>query len=100
MNYFFELSEHGLAKEGCPKIIDLAVNDVGTHLGIARLLQKIVGQQQFVKCARHLSQENGVVVVLKELRLLRKPGVHGMSGFVREGVNVGKHVILVVYENV
>src|SRR5881392_3831882 len=59
-----------------------------------------MGKQLLVERAGNLSQENRVIVVLKELRFGREPGMHGMPRFVREGINVREHILLVVHQNV
>ena len=57
-------------------------------------------EQFFVEGRRDLREKNRIIVVLKKLRLLREPGVHGMAGLVRERVNVGKNVVLVIHQDV
>src|SRR6266550_5160567 len=59
-----------------------------------------MGEQFLVKRAGNFSQENWVIVVLKELRFSRKPGMHRMPGLVRQGVNIRKHILLVVHQDV
>ena len=49
MNDFLELGEHRLPEEGAADVVDLAVDDVGAHLFVARLLQEVMGQELFVK---------------------------------------------------
>src|SRR5207302_10933944 len=59
-----------------------------------------MGKQFLVERASNLGQENRVIVVLKELRSSREPGMHGVPGFVGQGINVGKYIPLVVHQNV
>ena len=42
-----------------------------------------MSEQFLVERAGDFGQENRVIVVLKELRFNREPGMHGMSGLVR-----------------
>ena len=100
MNDFFELGEHRLPEKTAADIIDLPIDDVGAHLGIVRLLEQVVGEQLFVKGRRDLGRKNWVLVILKHLRVLREPAVHRVPGFVGESVNIGKHVVLVVHQDV
>ena len=76
MNDFFELSEHRLPKNRAANVVDLSINDVSAHLWIARLFEQMMREQLFVEGRCNLGQENRVLVILKALRLLRKPGVH------------------------
>src|SRR5438045_4020762 len=59
-----------------------------------------MGEQFLIERAGNLGQENRVIVVLKELRFSGEPGMHGMPGFVRQGVNICKHILFVVHQNV
>ena len=49
MNDLLELGEHRLPEEGAADVVDLAVDDVGAHLFVARFLQEVMGQELFVK---------------------------------------------------
>src|SRR5438046_10526245 len=59
MNYFLELGEHGLPKEGAAQIVDLPIDDVGAYFRIARLFQQMMGEQLLVKCRCYLGKKNG-----------------------------------------
>src|SRR5436305_15228191 len=59
-----------------------------------------MGEQFLVKGAGNFSQENWIIVVLKELRFSRKPGMHGMPRLVGQGVNIRKHILLIVHQDV
>src|SRR4051812_29207962 len=45
-------------------------------------------------------KKDGVIVVLKSLRALGEPGMHGVAGFMGERVNVGKYIAFVIHEDV
>src|SRR5205814_9065385 len=59
-----------------------------------------MGKQFLVERASNLGQENRVIVVLKELRFSREPGMQGVPGLVRQSVNVGKYILFVVHQDV
>src|SRR5438094_10667411 len=59
-----------------------------------------MGEQFLVKGAGNFRQENWVIVVLKELRFSGEPGMHGMPRLVGQGVNISKHILLVVHQDV
>src|SRR5438270_10736977 len=59
-----------------------------------------MGEQFLVKGTGNFSQENWVIVVLKELRFSGEPGMHGMPRLVGQGVNIRKHILLVVHQDV
>src|SRR5438477_11734882 len=59
-----------------------------------------MGEQFLVKGAGNFRQENWVIVVLKELRFSGEPGMHGMPRLVGQGVNIRKHILLVVHQDV
>src|SRR5438046_4204870 len=59
-----------------------------------------MGEQFLVKGAGNFRKENWVIVVLKELRFSGEPGMHGMPGLVGQGVNIRKHILLVVHQDV
>src|SRR2546421_12614802 len=67
MGDFFEFGEHRLPEERRADIVDLTINDVGSHFWIARLFEQKMGQQLFVESARDLGQKNWVIVILEEL---------------------------------
>src|SRR4029453_9301942 len=58
MNDFLEFSKHRLPEKRAAQMGDLPVDDVSPHLRIARLLEQMMGEQLFVECRCHLSQEN------------------------------------------
>ena len=57
-------------------------------------------EQLFVKGRSHFREEDRVIGILEKLVALREPGVHRVTGFVRERVNVGKDVALVIHQDV
>ena len=59
-----------------------------------------MSQQLFVKGRCDLREKDRVFGVLIKLGPLRKPGVHRVARFVREGVDIRKNVALVVHQNV
>src|SRR6266446_8953316 len=71
-----KLGKHRLPKERAAKIVDLSIDDKSAHLRIACLLEEMMGEQLFVECRCNLGQKNRVLIILKALRLLRKPSVH------------------------
>ena len=100
MNDLFKLSEHRLAKERSAQIVDLPVDDVSAHLSIARGLEKMMREKLFVESGGDFGEENRVIVILERLRALREPGVHRMPGLVRESIDVGEDVTLVIHQDV
>ena len=100
VNDLFELGEHGLPEERAANVVDLPINDVSAHFGIARLLEQMMSQQLLIEGRCHFGQENRIIVILILLRFLREPGVHGMAGLVRQCVNIGEHVFLVIHQDV
>ncbi len=54
VNDFLELGEHRLAKKCAANVVDLAIDDVGPHLRIARLLEEMMSKELFVKGRGHL----------------------------------------------
>src|SRR5437588_6394315 len=77
---FLKLSKHGLPEKSASQVVDLPVDDVGTHLRIARCFQQMIGEKLLVKCRCDLGQKNWIFIILKSLRILRKPAMHGMTG--------------------
>ena len=67
MDDFFEFGEHRLPEERPTDIVDLTVNDVGSHFWITGLFEQEMRQQLFVERACDLGQKNRVIVILKEL---------------------------------
>src|SRR5437867_3999899 len=67
MNDLFELGKHGLTEKRAADVVDLAIDDVGAHLRIGRLLKQIMGEQLFVKSRSHFGEEDRVISILKEL---------------------------------
>ena len=59
-----------------------------------------MSEQLFVEGRCDFRQENRIIRVLIKLVPLRKPGVHGMARFVREGENIREDVALVVHQNI
>ena len=57
-------------------------------------------KQLFVERGGHFSQENRVLVILKQLGTLREPAVHGVTGFVRKRVNVRENVLFIIHQDV
>src|SRR6266496_1337127 len=57
-------------------------------------------KQLFVECRCDLGQENWVLVVLKQLRFLREPAVHRVTSLMRQRVNIGEDIVLVIYQDV
>ena len=57
-------------------------------------------EQFFIECRGYFGKKDRVTVVLKELMLLRKPGVHRMPRFVGKSEHVGKHIRFVVHQNI
>ena len=100
MDDLLKLGKHRLPKERAAKIVDLSIDDISAHLRIACLLEEMMGEQLFVECRCNLCQKNRVLIILKALRFLRKPGVHRVAGFMRQRVNVGEDVVLVVHEDI
>ena len=95
-----EFGEHRLAVERAAQVVDLAVEQVGAHLRVGRFFEEVVSEEFLVEGGSDLGEEDGVVVVLIRLCVLRVPGVHGVAGLVRERVNVREHVGLVVHQDV
>ena len=77
-----------------------AIDDVGAHFRIVGLLKQIMGEQFFVERARDFGEEDRIIVILKELDLVREPGVHRVPGLVSERVNVGEHIALVIHQDI
>ena len=75
---FFELSEHRLPEERAAHIVDLAVDDVGPHLRIARGSKQMMREQFLVERRRDFREKDRIIIILKELGTLREPGVHRM----------------------
>ena len=100
MNDFLEFGEHRLPEKRAAQIVDLSIDDISAHLRIARLLEQMMREQLFVKRRCNLGQKNRVLVILKQLRILREPTVHGVTGFMRERVNIGKYILLVIHQDV
>ena len=100
MNNLFKFSEHRLPEQCAAQFVDLPVNDVRPHLRIARCLQQMMRQQLLVERRRHFGQKNRILVILKQLRILREPTVHGVTGLMRERVNIGENVLLVIHQDV
>src|ERR1700730_11668260 len=94
MSDFFKLSKHGLPEERAAQVVDLPVNDISPHLRIARCLEQMMREQFFIKCRGYLGQKNRILVILKQLCVLREPAVHGVTSLVRECVNIGENVLL------
>ena len=97
---FLELGEHGLPEERAADVINFAIDEVGARLRVVGLFEEMMCEQLFVKGGGDFSEKDRVVVILVALRLLREPGVHRVPGLVRERVNVGEDVALVVHEDV
>src|SRR5205807_6940265 len=97
---FFELREHRLTEERAAQIVDLPVDNVSAHLSIARGLEKMMREKLFVESGGDFGEENRVIVILKRLRSLREPGVHRMPGLMRESINIGEDVALVIHQDV
>src|SRR5437016_8576632 len=76
MNEFFEFGKHGLPKKSAAEIVNLPVDDVSTHLRIRGCLKQMMCKQFFVERRGYFCQENRILVILKQLRILRKPTVH------------------------
>src|SRR4030095_6212076 len=76
VNDFLEFVEHRLTEKCAAQIVDLPSDDVSAHLRIARLLEQVMREQLFIECRCDLSQENWVLVVLKQLGFLREPAMH------------------------
>src|SRR5213080_19310 len=96
----FKLGKHRLPKQCAAKIVDLSIDEISAHLRIACLPEQMMGKQLFVERRCDLGQKNWILVILKTLRFLRKPGVHRVTGFVRQGINVGKDVVPVIHEDI
>ena len=100
VNDFLELSKHRLPEKCAAQIVDLSIDDIGAHLRIARLLEQMIRKQLFVEGRGNLRQENRVLVILKQLGFLREPGMHRVTSFVRQRVNIGEDILLVVHQDV
>ena len=96
----FKFGEHCLPEQCAANVVDLPINDVSAHFWIARLAEQMMGEQFFIECRRHFGEKNRVIVILILLRFLGEPGVHRMAGLVCERVNIGKHIFLVIHEDV
>src|SRR4051812_18567899 len=100
VNDFLELGEHRLAEKRAPDVVDLAIDNVGPHLLVGGLVEEMMGEQFLIKGRGDFGEEDWIVVILKALGALREPGVHGMAGLVRESVDVGENVTLIVHQDV
>src|ERR1043166_1654088 len=60
----------------------------------------MMSEKLLVKCGCDVDERDRLVVILVELRPLREPSVHRMAGLVRERVNVGENVALIVHQDV
>ena len=67
MEDFFEFGKHRLPEEGPTDVVDLTIDNVGSHFWISRLFEQKMGQQFFIERACDLGQKNWVIVILKEL---------------------------------
>src|SRR4029453_9223628 len=90
VNNFLKLSKHGLPEKCTPEVVNLPVDNVGAHLRIARCFEQMVGEKFLIESRCDLGQENRVLVILKPLRILREPAVHGVTSFVRKRIDVGE----------
>src|SRR4030095_2409354 len=45
-------------------------------------------------------QKKRILVILEQLRILREPTVHRVTGLVRQRIDVGENVFLVIHEDV
>ena len=59
-----------------------------------------MGEQFLVEGGGDFREEDWVIVILEGLRSLREPGVHRVPGFVRQRVDVGENVALVIHQDV
>src|SRR5262249_4226679 len=100
MNDLLEFGEHGLPKKCSANVIDLSIDDVGAHFWIRGLFEKMMSEQFFVKGRRDFGEKNWIIRILIELVALRVPGMHRVAGLVRQGVDVGEDVALVIHQNV
>ena len=62
---FLELGEHGLPVDRAADVVDLAVDQIGAHLGVAGLLEQMMGEELLVEGRGDLREENRVIVVLE-----------------------------------
>src|SRR6476619_8388491 len=76
VNDSFEFGKHGLSIEGAAQIIDFAVNDVSSHLRIVRSPKQMMRQQFLVERRCDFREKDRILVILKQLRVLREPTVH------------------------
>src|SRR5438067_13822229 len=57
-------------------------------------------KQFLVEGGCDLRETDRILIVLKELGILREPAVHRVTGFVRERVHIREYVLLVIHQNV
>src|SRR5678815_2285270 len=88
MDNLFKFGKHRLPEEGASKVVNFPINDVGAPFFVGGLGEKMMCEQFLVKRGGDFGEKNRVIVVLKGLGSLRKPGVHGMPCFVRECVDL------------
>src|SRR5207245_9404933 len=81
-------------------VVDVPVDNVIVHVLFAGLFYQKRREQYLVKGTGNVSQENWVIVGLKELGFSGEPGMHGMPRLVGQGVNIRKHILLVVHQDV
>ena len=100
MDDLFKLGKHRLPEKCAANVVDLPINNVSAHFRIARLLEQMMREQFFIEGRRHFGEKNRIIVILVLLRFSREPAVHRMAGLVRERVNVGKHIFLVIHQDI
>src|SRR6266545_927496 len=76
-----KLSKHCLPEKCAPEIIDLPVDDVSAHLRIARRFEQMLGEEFLIERRCNFGQENRIFIILKPLRILREPAVHGVTSW-------------------
>src|SRR3954469_24438036 len=76
VNDSFEFGKHGLSEERATQIVDFAVDDVSSHLRIVRRPKQMMCQQFLVERRCDLREKVRILVILKQLRILREPTVH------------------------
>jgi hypothetical protein len=97
---FLKLGKHGLPEKRAPQVVDLPIDDVGAHLRIARRFEQMIGEEFLVERRCNFRQENRVLVILKPLRILREPAVHGVTSFMCKRVDIGENVLFIIHQDV
>ena len=97
----FKLCKHGLPDKGCANVVDFPIQDINAHFRIVTVsVEKISGQQVFIKCRGHLCNEYGVFIIHIGLVVNGKIGMHGVSGLMDQRVEAVHVFFFIIEQNI